>query len=166
MDLTWADCQQTIEIEAQQRELQHRKKISKKEPVQGAMMSETDTRICFKCKQQGHIKRDCRGGYSRGRGRGNWSRGRGRGRGHDVRVAKEDSANEDFVFNADQDGKSGQGWLIDSGASSHMTFELKMLEEYQEFETKEFVSLGDGKTISADGKGTVKLKFSTGKVAT
>jgi len=34
-------------------------------------------------------------------------------------------------------------WIIDSGASRHMTFENDVLHDYKEFETSEPVGLGD-----------------------
>ena len=48
-------------------------------------------------------------------------------------------------------------WIIDSGASRHMTFESSILHAYKDFETPEPVGLGDGRTVSAIGVGKVKV---------
>ena len=47
-------------------------------------------------------------------------------------------------------------WIIDSGASRHMTFQRNVLKDYKEFENPEPVQLGDGQTVSALGEGKVK----------
>ena len=52
--------------------------------------------------------------------------------------------------------KSGE-WIIDSGASRHMTFERGILYNYKEFEIPEPVGLGDGRTVTASGAGKVKV---------
>ena len=45
-------------------------------------------------------------------------------------------------------------WIIDSGASCHMTFEKNILEGYRELEASEHVGLGDGHTVAALGVGS------------
>ena len=56
-------------------------------------------------------------------------------------------------------------WLIDSGASSHMTREKELLFEYQEFKTPEKVGLGDSQAVEAIGVGNihVKMKLNVGE---
>ena len=54
-------------------------------------------------------------------------------------------------------------WLIDSGASRHMTNHKDQLSDYQEFNEKELVILGDGKKLEAFGKGKIKLQLVQGK---
>ena len=48
-------------------------------------------------------------------------------------------------------------WIIDSGASRHMTFEYSALHDYKDFEAPEPVVLGDGHTVSAIGVGMFKV---------
>jgi 6-phosphogluconolactonase/glucosamine-6-phosphate isomerase/deaminase len=50
-----------------------------------------------------------------------------------------------------------EDWIIDSGASRHMTFQKELLYDYREFETPELVGLGDGHSIQALGSGHVKI---------
>ena len=46
-------------------------------------------------------------------------------------------------------------WLIDSGASSHMTNERHVLTNFQEFDEPENVALGDVHVVKALGSGSV-----------
>ena len=48
-------------------------------------------------------------------------------------------------------------WLVDSGASSHMTREKDLLTDYREFESPEKVGLGDGKAVEAVGVGIARV---------
>ena len=50
-------------------------------------------------------------------------------------------------------------WLVDSGASSHMTWERNILTNYREFVQKQKVSLGDGRTVDAVGVGDVHVNM-------
>ena len=53
----------------------------------------------------------------------------------------------------------GAKWLVDSGASNHMTRERKLLAEYEKFDKPQKVSLGDGRLVDAVGTGNVHLKM-------
>ena len=50
-------------------------------------------------------------------------------------------------------------WLVDSGASSHMTSQKEFLVSYREFETPEKVGLGDGRIVEAVGIGNIHLNM-------
>ena len=51
-----------------------------------------------------------------------------------------------------------EDWIIDSGASRHMTFQKEFLPNYREFGTPQSVGLGDdGRTVEALGAGCVKI---------
>ena len=50
-------------------------------------------------------------------------------------------------------------WLIDSGASSHMTPQRECLVNYRKFDTPEKVGLGDGRIVEAEGVGNVHLNM-------
>ena len=63
------------------------------------------------------------------------------------------------VFSARVGSATHSGkWLIDSGASSHMTYERGILADYHEFELPEKVGLGDGSTVDAVGTGKVYIQ--------
>ena len=50
-------------------------------------------------------------------------------------------------------------WVIDSGASSHMTKGKHFLTNFQEFEEPENVALGDGRVVKALGSGRVQMNM-------
>lgn len=50
-------------------------------------------------------------------------------------------------------------WLIDSGASSHMTKEKDAFINYQQFDEPESVALGDGRVVQALGSGNVHVNM-------
>ena len=50
-------------------------------------------------------------------------------------------------------------WLVDTGASSHMTQRRELLTDYKEFENPEKVNLGDGCFVDAVGVGNIYLKM-------
>ena len=50
-------------------------------------------------------------------------------------------------------------WILDSGATSHMTQMRELLTDYQELERPETVKLGDGNVVEAVGVGNVHLNM-------
>ena len=50
-------------------------------------------------------------------------------------------------------------WLVDSGASCHMTWERNILTNFRRFEQRQKVSLGDGRTVDAVGIGDVHVNM-------
>ena len=51
----------------------------------------------------------------------------------------------------------GNEWIIDSGASRHMTYQSGLICQYKEFTKSELAGLGDGRTVRALGTGEVKF---------
>ncbi|GMF45505.1 unnamed protein product [Phytophthora fragariaefolia] len=85
---------------------------------------------CFRCNQPGHMKRDC-----------------------PVRSAGGD---DDAVFAVGTERLDG--WLIDSGATAHMTPHRSDLLEYEEgLGAGMEVTIADGKKLTVAGRGTVRL---------
>jgi transposase InsO family protein len=85
---------------------------------------------CFNCGQMGYMKRDCP-------------------------VPNAGNDDNDAVFTV---GKSrSAGWLIDSGATAHMTPHRNDLFEYKDLDSKIEVTIADGKKIRVVGTGSVGL---------
>jgi len=117
-----------------------------------------DSPTCFGCGDVGHIQRYC----PRKR---KW---------HKAKIAESEKSrqgNSDVdgenvyaaafmasVGNLKSEDKECYPWLIDSGASSHMTKEKHVLTNFQEFEEPENVALGDGRVVEALGSGRVRMK--------
>ena len=58
-----------------------------------------------------------------------------------------------------EDSSQKDKWLVDSGASSHMTQDKELLSDYREFEKSEKVELGDGHVVNAVGIGKVRVNM-------
>ena len=101
---------------------------------------------CYECGVLGHYRRDCPVK----------KKASSSAAVHRVRTAGEQLSSEcDQAFGV-LVGTVQQGqWLIDSGASSHMTPERELLTDYHQFEQPQLVGLGDGRTVEAVGVGTV-----------
>ena len=63
------------------------------------------------------------------------------------------------VGNVKSADKERYPWVIDSGASSHMTKEKRVLTNFQEFEEPENVALGDGRVVKALGSGRIQMNM-------
>ncbi|GMF18987.1 unnamed protein product [Phytophthora lilii] len=84
---------------------------------------------CFKCNQVGHLKRDC--------------------------LERNGTEEDGAVFAVGE--RHDDGWLIDSGATSHMTPHRVDLFDYEELRAGPEVTIADGKKLRVVGRGTVKL---------
>ena len=111
-----------------------------------------DLPTCFECGGVGHIRRYCpfklhKAQVAEG--------GQRRQEGEDVYAAA-------FMMSAGNVKSVDMEcypWVIDSGASSHMTKEKHVLTNYQEFAEPENVALGDGRVVKALGSGSVRMKM-------
>lgn len=111
---------------------------------------------CFNCGKSGHFAKDCRAPPMRA----DKSR---QSRTPKLRAKKAEEASE----SSDNDNGSGfvardrqkrnEDWIIDSGASQHMTFQKEILRGYKRFQTPKAIGLGDGYTVEAVGVGDVKI---------
>ena len=95
---------------------------------------------CFNCGQQGHFIQNCP----------TLVKDTSQHRAKTAGEQQEDSENSDagghmFVATEVQDSE----WIIDSGASRHMTFQWNVLRGYKEFDNPEPVQLGDGRNVDA-----------------
>ena len=97
---------------------------------------------CWKCNEMGHVQHFCPNKERKSQAAD-----------HKVKVTKSE---DDGAFTASNVMPPMNGWIINSGASSHMTSQ-EYLSQYRQFETPEKVGLGDGRVIDAVGTGTVHL---------
>jgi hypothetical protein len=123
---------------------------------------------CYGCSGFGHIKRDCPSKKRQ-------SSSNSSHRAQNVNMPNPDT--DDASGETWQDGngiafsaqvgkrKTGGTWLVDSGASKHMTYEKEHLTNYLHFRKPQLVGLGDGRSVDALGVGNIHLNmaFKTGK---
>ncbi|KAF3781373.1 hypothetical protein EJ110_NYTH37200 [Nymphaea thermarum] len=62
-----------------------------------------------------------------------------------------------LVASSDQGNPSLGDWIVDSGATHHMTGDAKLFQEYQLSSGKQRVSMADGSSISVAGKWSLSL---------
>jgi hypothetical protein len=125
-----------------------------RKPNDAALLAERKSsggvRLCYHCDQPGHIKRHC-------------PRLRKRAAEHNAQPATEVdvqvSDEEAFVINEHGEFSSApkHRWLIDSGASRHMTPNRSKFKTYSKFDKPQKVGLGDGHTIDALGVGNIPI---------
>ena len=107
---------------------------------------------CHNCQEKVHYARDC---PKQKKNTENANQERKNG---SLYAAKED----DDLFTEDEalltsDLVYNSGWIIDSGATQHMTYEKDQLFNYVEFKQPCTVNLGDDRFILAYGKGTYRI---------
>lgn len=137
------------------------------------------TKNCNFCKKKSHFEKDCwikdpnkAPKYCETCGKGNHSTEQCFRRKKQANLAEKIiEEDEEGVYLLDgEKGPNDVNWYIDSGATQHMTFQKELLINYQDLPTEE-ISLGNGSSIAAIGKGDIKLnlivpgaeKFSTFK---
>lgn len=110
--------------------------------------------ICHYCQKPGHKQRECRkmahdreseASKDDRRGRKNFSR------------AKTVRENNDYAFMMRRSEKVPGKWIVDSGATSHMCGDRSYFIDLEEC-AAEYITLADGKTTAAMGRGTCCVK--------
>ena len=116
-------------------------------------------RACYVCQSIYHLKKDCPDLSKASSQNPN--------RQHSAKHAAiyTEPDNSAFVVSEpdNADGTKESRWLIDSGATSHMTYNRKLFKEYTEFNTPQKVSLGDGHILEAMGTGKVEIETMVGR---
>ena len=106
---------------------------------------------CYSCGEFGHIKRNCP------------NRKKPEHKAKTVEsdtsesMPRDDSSGCAFAVSRPNDELSSKQWIVDSGASRHMTCEKECLLDYHQFRKPQLVRVGDGRTVEALGAGNVQL---------
>lgn len=100
-------------------------------------------RTCHYCKKPGHYKQNCRKFLA------NKKKEESSSGSIKAKAARSDS--QDVAFTVMQKEKTSS-WLIDSGASAHMTNDQSFLESLEKFDSG-FITMADGKKTQIKGEG-------------
>lgn len=90
---------------------------------------------CYNCRKKGHYARDCKA----------------------PKKKRQDDKNG-AAFSVDKNAIcSEEAWIMDSGASTHMTYRKDFFETYEEVENSK-VYLGSGQSLEVHGKGCINIQ--------
>lgn len=104
---------------------------------------------CFFCNKIGHKKSDCIQ-YKRWKEKQNKH-----GKAHAV---KEETENQEFCF-VSKDGKvDSEKWIIDSGATCHISSNIKLFENVNK-NVKKQITVANGQTEFSNGEGTCRIQI-------
>lgn len=104
-------------------------------------------KYCTHCKKKGHLVNDC------------WTLKRKEAKQNDQSLPGPSKRSALSVL--DKIAMTKHDWIIDSGASWHMTSNKDLLSDYEDLDEPREITIGDGKEIFARGKG--KFSFKSGK---
>lgn len=111
--------------------------------------------ICYKCQKKGHFAKECRG-EKKPR---NIEKQDVRHKSYQSSQQGNYSAfiHENNILNT-QFNLDNEVWILDSGATSHMTYRRDFLSDFEAFNDDTVVVLGNGQELTIKGKGNVKVK--------
>ncbi|CAH0729680.1 unnamed protein product, partial [Brenthis ino] len=103
--------------------------------------------VCFKCNKPGHFKDKCKASKNDKKDKKN----------SDTGNKKTESAFVSTVLVSASDRSIDEKWLVDSGASHHMTYQKELFCEYEKLSTPKVVIIGDGRKLNALEKNAVEI---------
>eukprot|EP00794_Sanderia_malayensis_P001580 gene1580-1745_t len=130
--------------------------VNHKKPARSGT-SQSFNGTCHYCKEQGHYARDCPKKKARSlNGPSNVSVPT-----NSAHIIEEDSDNqiedEEALYTGENVVTSNSCWIVDSGATQHMTYEKDSLYDFVTFKQPSIIILGDNRAILAYGKGTYRF---------
>ncbi|KMQ87101.1 transposon unclassified [Lasius niger] len=104
---------------------------------------------CYVCNKKGHLKSECRFNSDNS----------------NKKQAKDSKDSNAFIVTVmvDDEQSCYNKWLVDSGASEHMTFDRTLFVSYSTLLNKRSVIIGDGRKLDAVGVGQIVVKAFNGK---
>ena len=114
-----------------------------------------NSKVCYLCGEAGHFWKDCPKNVHQ-----NLSKSKHKGKSACLISEGEsysDSESDKKVFGVSSQFHNPNVWIVNSGASSHMTQRKKLLINYEEFEKPQKVSMGDGHMVEASRKGDIQF---------
>ena len=116
---------------------------------------------CYFCNKYGHIKRRCPKLQKSEAHRKSSKPGKPYKAAYKASLKQDDSSDENVTFIAQHALSTSLGvggWIVDSGATTHMCNDKALFEELRNTESMR-VTLGDGHVLEATGVGNVKLNM-------
>ncbi|KAK9119431.1 hypothetical protein Scep_017524 [Stephania cephalantha] len=117
---------------------------------------------CWVCGKQGHRAQDCR--HKKDQNFDN------SGVNNQANVTAMEIDNTDFdltaVVSETNMVSDAKGWWIDTGATRHICSDKNLFSEFHPADSEEKLYMGNSSSSMVEGKGTVKMKFTSGKVIT
>ena len=118
-------------------------------------------RVCYLCGEIGHFRKDwpknLHQKLSKPKHKGKFACLVSQGESYS------DTESDEKVFGVSSQSHNPNVWIVDSGASSHMTQRKELLVNYEEFDKPQKVSMGDGHMVEVCGKGDIQFMMTLRK---